>query len=656
MKLTDLYSEYFANWISGGNLIARDKISLLGIRPLYDRYITNSYITKVWCIVGVPVNYSNNLTQAIRNEMFLNCPKVKTIVSTVNKPVQINPKSDIFQRQLRRSAETYNQYKEVFDNLREDEQLTGTVSYDNHGRRTYVNADTLNLIKDLYDSYVYVFDKSTHNMEFTETYFFIQASGKSRRDLRDYKKKLTNFLVGEGVSFVELKGNINQYLNNYCPATYEKEPIRKIQPMLLSQENLASITNYKSKGLVGDRGALIAQDRQTNMPFMQDFFHSGAAQVILAMAISGWGKTILMFNAAQSILGYHDTHGSVIDIKGNEWCRILEFVDGQVIDMDKGAFVNSLRLDDLNIDKSESVEYFKLAVQDTVQFYKLIVNLQATEGNARDLEDILNTAVMKMYYKRDVHAEELTTFANTKDMRYADVIEILEDLTATSSYSEAQKNICKIAKTRLSSFFLSDSGKGAEMTNEITIQSVLEKQFTIYAFNKNSNTELDLLDSLRVFQVQVLDNRVAMIRKRKGLFTVAFYEELQRCVHSSELINYISGRVTGSRSDNLIIFLILNAVSTFDESALKQIKSNITTYMIGKVKSADAKKIIEDFDCKDIADYIKCINDSTTEYYRNCFAVKFDTGYKVDNCIIKAILPPKMEKKLRTRDVLEIEE
>ncbi len=656
MNLTDLYSEYFANWISGGNLIARDKISLLGIRPLYDRYVTNSYITKVWCVIGLPVNYSNNLSQAIRNEMFLNCKNVKTIVSTVNKPVQINPKSDIFQRQLRRTAEMYNQYKEVFDNLREDEQLTGTVSYDNHGRRTYVNADTLNLIKDLYDSYVYVFDKSTHNMEFTETYYFIQASGKSRRELRDYKKKLTNFLTGEGVAFVELKGNINQYLNNYCPATYEKEPIRKLQPMLLSQENLASITNYKSKGLVGDRGALIAQDRQTNLPYMQDFFHSGAAQVIMVMSKSGWGKTILMFNAALSILGYHDTHGSVIDIKGNEWNRILEYVDGQVIDMDKGAFVNSLRLDDLKIDKSESIEYFKLAVKDTVQFYKLIINLQIEEGNVRDLEDILNTAVMKMYYKNDVKAEELHSFSNTKNMKYADVIEILEDLTATASYTETQKNICRIAKTRLSSFFLSESGKGSEMTNEITIQSVLENPFTIYAFNKNSNTELDLLDSLRVFQVQILDNRVAMIRKRKGLFTVAFYEELQRCVHSSELINYISGRVTGSRSDNLIIFLILNAVSTFDESALKQIKSNITTYMIGKVEPTDAQKIVNDFDCRDIADYISCINESETEYYRNCFAVKFDTGYKVDNCIIKAILPPKMEKTLRTRDVLEDEE
>lgn len=655
MKLSELYSEYFANWLSGGNLIARDKISLLGIKPLYDRFITNGYITKVWCITSIPVHYSNNLTQAIRNEMFLNCPKVTTIVSTINTPVQINPKSDVFQRQLKRTASTYNQYKDVFENLSEDEQLTGTISYDNHGRRTYVNAETLNVIKDLYDSYMYVFDKSTHNMEFMESYIFIQASGKSRAALRDYKKKLLNFLTGEGVSFIELKGNINQYLNNFCPATFVKEQVRKVQPILLSQENLAAITNYKSKGLVGDRGALIAMDKQTYLPFMQDFFHSGAAQVIMILAKSGWGKTFVAFPAALNILGYHETHGSVIDIKGDEWVRILDYVDGQIIDMDKGSFYNSLRLDGLQLTREESIEFYNLAIKDTVQFYKLIINLQQNEGNAKDLEDILNSAVLKLYYKRGVIASEPQTFSYTATMHYADVIEILETLASTASYTDKQKEICRIAKTRLTAFFLSETGKGSEMIHEISIKEVLEKQFTIYSFNKNSNTDLDLLDSLRVFQVQVLDNRVAMLRKRKGLFTVAFYEELQRCTNSDELIRYISSRVTGSRSDNLIIFLLLNSISAFEHNSLAQIRSNITTYMIGKTTDNDAKKIINEFDCKDLEDYINLINNEESEYYRNCFAIKYDTGYKVDNCIIKAILPDEMSKSFRTRDVIDDE-
>lgn len=76
MKLRDVYAEYLANWLSGGSLINRDKISLLGIKTLYDRYLTNGYITKVWCVTAVPVYFNKNLTQAIRNEMSRLHPRV----------------------------------------------------------------------------------------------------------------------------------------------------------------------------------------------------------------------------------------------------------------------------------------------------------------------------------------------------------------------------------------------------------------------------------------------------------------------------------------------------------------------------------------------------------------------------------------------------
>ena len=70
MKLSELYSEYFANWISGGAMITQDKISLIGIKSFYDRFMTNTGITKVWAIEKVPVHLSCNITQMIRSEMF----------------------------------------------------------------------------------------------------------------------------------------------------------------------------------------------------------------------------------------------------------------------------------------------------------------------------------------------------------------------------------------------------------------------------------------------------------------------------------------------------------------------------------------------------------------------------------------------------------
>lgn len=656
MKLSDIYSEYFANWISSGNLIARDKLSLLGIKSLYDRFITHSYITKVWCVIAVPVEYNTNLTQAIRMEMFERCPSVKTIVRTVNTPVAINPSSDVFVRQLKRTANAYTQYKDIFENLREDEQLTGSVEYDERGHRRFVNAQTLTAIKNLYDSYTYVFDSSTHNQEFTETYFFILASAKNKADMRKYKMALQKFIVGEGITAVEMKGNINVFLDNFCPASYEHSQVRKIQPMLLSQENLASITNYKNKGLVGDKGVLIAIDWQTKLPFMQDYFHSGAAQVNLICSKSGWGKSYLGFIICLSTLGYYNTHASVVDIKGREWVRIVPFIEDKhqcrIIDMDQGIFVNTMRLDDLQIDSMYAEEFFNAAVSDTVRFFKIVVNMQENEGNERDLEDILFQAVMKMYYNREVIADNAATFKRTADMHYKEIIEIVNDLAASSSYTEEQKFICKLIVTRCSAFFISESGKGSDLKKEITVQDILDSPFTIYSFNKNSNAELDLLDDLRVFMVQTLDSKKATIRKLRGLFTAAFYEELQRCVNSKELIRYISSKVTGSRSDNLIVFLLMNSITALKEDSLAQIRSNITSYLIGKVTDKDREIIANEFDCAEIEHYVNVLNSDESEFYRNCFAVKFDDGHKVDNALIKVQVPKELSEAFQTRDVM----
>lgn len=104
-------------------------------------------------------------------------------------------------------------------------------------------------------------------------------------------------------------------------------------------------------------------------------------------------------------MGKHCTHASVVDIKGREWIRIVPFIEDKhqcrIIDMDQGIFVNTMRLDDLQINSAYAEEFFNAAVSDTVRFFKIVVNMQENEGNERDLEDILYQAVMKMYYNRE---------------------------------------------------------------------------------------------------------------------------------------------------------------------------------------------------------------------------------------------------------------
>ena len=289
MKLTDLYAEYFANLISGGGLINRDKISLLGIRPLFDRYLTNQYITKAWVVLGVPVHFDKNLTQLIRTEMHDIHPSVTTIIHLYNSPVNVKVFSDSFKRHMRASADQFYKYREIFDSLSDIDKETGLEERGADGGKFRINIETLNSIRDAYDSYMYVHRTVADGKTFSNTYYFIQASCKSKDDMNKYSKDLERMLQGLGIVIRRVKGNVGQYLDNFCPAAYMQEKPGKFRTMLMSQENVASFMPTVTKGLVGKEGVMIGVDWDTKLPFRLDLTSAGAAQVILIEGKSGCG-------------------------------------------------------------------------------------------------------------------------------------------------------------------------------------------------------------------------------------------------------------------------------------------------------------------------------------------------------------------------------
>ena len=162
MKLTELYSEYFANWISGGNLVSQDNISMLGLKPLFDRFITHDWITKVWSVRAFPVLYDINPTDLIRNEMFKLDPKVRTIINVVSEPVAVNVQSSLFMRQFENVSERYHKMKEFFDSLTEDQRVAG-MSYTNpvSGRKVTIGMKDFHAVEEEYYSYLYVYEQVT---------------------------------------------------------------------------------------------------------------------------------------------------------------------------------------------------------------------------------------------------------------------------------------------------------------------------------------------------------------------------------------------------------------------------------------------------------------------------------------------------------------
>jgi hypothetical protein len=654
--LLAMYAEYFANWLTNGRLIAKDKISAIGIKSIYNRFITKKYITKVWCVCALPVTYNNNITDGIRNIMFQNFPNVKTTILTYNVPINVNYDNRLFRNQYEKAMADYEKYGQYFASLRSDEQAMGKEVSLGRGKYYRFNKSDLMKYKDVKDSYEYVYKSCVEQKQFMYTYYFIQASAKNQKDIDKYSKKLEGLLTADKILYQELKGCISEYLTNYGPATFlHSHESKKISPMLFSEDNLASQMSYRTKGLVGGSGIMVGLDWQTKLPFLWNPFESTSAQVIAVDAKSGEGKTYMCFAICQQIIGC-GIHCSEIDIKGNEWIKMAPFVKTKVLSMDDAhpRFVNTLRLDDLNATKENAYDLYMNAVRGTISLLSLMVDLQPNEGSRGDLEMLLEKAVTKLFTKHEVYPSNPATFIRTKNLKYPEVLDIVDELKNTQSYTKTITSLCDLIRTRCSPFFLSGSRYSAMFENEITVGEILETPNVVYSFNKNANGELDNLDSIKVFMVQFLDSKKHEMRKQQGLHTVAFYEELQRCKNNGILLNYISSRVTGSRSSNVSIFLLFNAISALDADGFSQIRSNITTKIIGKVTEKDIDKLVNDYECGPIEKYLRLINNPESTGYKNCFAIQYDTGKSADKAIIRAELPDYMWEQFNTREVVDL--
>lgn len=656
MKLSELYSEYFANWISDGNMISRDKISLLGIRPLYDRYLTNQWITKVWIVASVPVHYDLCLTQLIREEMHSLFPKVKTVVHLYNDPINVRVNTETFKRQLHAASSRYDKYNSYFQSLNADEQITGVTEMDpNSGAKISIDSRTLKNIKNERDSYLFVYDSVNAGKEFHNTYYFVQASSKSKSEMQRYDRTLMKLFQEQGIVAKRVRGNISNYLENFCPASYKQFDVSRFPTMLLSEENIAALLPNKTKGLIGRKGVMLGEDVETHLPAMIDFTGSGTAQVILIVGEAGSGKTYVGTSLANELTAF-GIHCSVIDIKGGEWNALSKYIRTLEIDMSgtEARFVNLMRLDDLGCTAEDCVEAYESAISSTVGLFEVATNLQPNEGNQIDLRSILNQAVEKVYSTAGVIKSNPTTFNLTRRFKYEDVLEIISSLEHSKAYTEGQRLMCKLVKSRCAQYFVGEGRYSAAFQNELTVSDVLSVPLVIYNFNKNRGEKLDIIDDIRVFMARCLDSRKHFVRKKQKLHQAVFYEELQRCGNMQTLIENISSDVTGSRSNNLTVFLLLNAISTLDTTQFSAIRSNITTRIVGKVNSADIRKLVQDYDCSSIENYLDCIHENEDGRYEHCFAMKYDTGNDRNQYMFRTIMPKDMQEQLNTRDIFEL--
>lgn len=659
MKLFDIYSYLISNWLNAGGFVNAGRMEATSIKPEYNMIFTKGYAKQIVQVMGIkPINMDICYIDYIRDRMFELHPDVETNITMLEYPVHLDVNSDKFRRSMSRANEAYSTYREAFESQGAIERLSGKTYRLPNGARLRITKEKLENLEQVQVSYTHLYQEVTGGGTLSQTKIFIELIAKDKRALRRAESDLYGVLGSANIGCKVLKSASKAYLWEMAPATpAPKNLTKKFLPQLLfTADNDAAFSSYKSRGLVGGgKGALLlGMDFRSRLPFSIDIFKAASAQVFMLLGKTGSGKTYAAFQAAMSALALGE-YVSAIDIKGREWAQLTAACDAKIITFDERnpSFVNTLRLDDLDTSDGNANELFQVAVRGTVTMFMLAINLQPGEGNPNDAEMVIREAVLKMYSMRGIDPANPKTFEQTKDMKYSEVLPVLETLQTTTSYTEDQRTMVVLARARLNAYF-GDSGMFSDaFQNEISLGDVLSSQFVIYEFNKNQNAMTDSLDVIRIFMVQFLDSKKKAMLKLKGRFLFCFYEELQRCQSFGNLLEYICADVTGSRSNNAVIFLLLNSLKVLQGEAGRDIRSNITSFLIGYVEDNDIRTIREDFGKEWLAGQLRLMSDRQ-QIYRNTFAAECDVGVgEVLQTIYRVDLPKSLSEAFRTRTIKE---
>lgn len=654
MKLKDFYSTYLANLISAGGLATRSKLSATAIKPAFNKILTQKSITYSWIVGEVPTNLSFNLTLVIRKSMKERFPTIKTIVSRHTKRVIVPVQSNVFKRRLSAAVNLYEDFKQVYEEkLNTSERALGKVF--RFGSRTIaVNKDVIAKHKAKADSFLYVNNAKRNGAGFYETYYVIQAHGEDLDELNRYNEALTEMLEGMGVTSYFIYGDISNFLKNFGPATAPVGDLKKFPSMLMSDENLSMITPTKTRGLFSSgTGVPFGMDIYSYLPAFVNLFRSSAAQVFLVSAIAGYGKSALIFMILLYLLT-DEVHINVVDMKGDEYRKLFPFMSSRIeIDMDTDTWVNTMRIDDLGIKDYDGGEAYKMAIASTVSIFKEATSITEKEGSAYDVESFLNFAVTKCYDTLSgFDVKDPDTYDLTKKLTFSMVIDNLRGL-AEGKYNDDQRKTLDLLIQRSMNEFKSEH---LPADKEITLSQVLKVSYVVYSFNKSKSVGSRKRENVKVLMCSSLNKKKHYYRRKERKHTIEIYEEVQitdQVGDAGQLVKLIKDDVTIGRSDNVSVFLITNALSVLNDPEMKSVKSNLTGLIIGKI-SKDDQEILKTMNGgNDIIDDVEVISSNGGSKLKHCFAIRYDDGFESDNTVIKAIIPPEIEERIRQRDTME---
>lgn len=551
---------------------------------------------------------------------------------------QMNLRASVWEQEL---AESEEQMSQQNNKLVTDEQLAATKGNDW-----------------LTESWKYFKEMCSDNHSTPVVQVYVElctgvANKQAFKNLKQASLELQRKAITNGFEFKKIKGNLWDFQKLFSPVSAGNPRMEKKAPRFpLTDEYVACMTDYVPGKLTYDE-VLMGLDMDTGKMVYKDFISSGGgAEVLLIAAITGGGKSYFAKSITFNTLlgGYTFV---VLDRDG-EYIPIAEEIKGTIISMSKGTgrYYDSTIIAELTGDEEVDSTLLISSQKATTAVFNVLAD--AVEGMTPKELSVFNDAYNLLYKQYGISKDDRSTWENSRDLSfhklYKAIISMKNDAEYMKRYGEDVLNL--IDKLRV--FFEPDGIYSYLFKEPIKISDVLTKidgaaPMVVLHMDLDDDAGRDRKDKptfIKLITTNYLVDTILTHNRKLNKFTFLNVEEFQRYLYNEFAKGIVVTLVTGGRKKNANVIVITNnpdelATDMVNDTALQAIRDNITSAMIGKIKSAASiKNICTNLGLVGCDEELYRMATNPTEY-KNCFVAKFDDK---EAAMIKAIVPPEYRK------------
>lgn len=421
--------------------------------------------------------------------------------------------------------------------------------------------------------------------------------------------------AGLSVQLTRVDDSIEDYLKAFSPFSMNMtDTVKKsVGNNTLTDEVMARLNTY-SQGKVGTGDTYMGTDIDSEFAAFKQFKRDSVdAENLLVTAETGGGKSFYVKCILIQLLGSHLYNATVMDIEGDEYTPIANFMmadddpdtdDPSVVILNMAEGVGNyfdpteiIRVSDPELDN----DMFNLSRSCTVSIFRTLIG--EVPENYTWVDDVVDRMVADAYDNRGVVEDDKETWKRSKGMNMREVYQSFIDYF--NSVSKDENNVYRedknfmsalnLVHSRLSSYFSKGGTRSRVFKKRVSINDINNAKLVICSFGMRGRSP-STVDKVQMSLAQIYAAHISHLRsmfsKSQGRYNFKVWEEFQRWGQFPGSFDTINTALTGGRKLGDVNVIATNKLSELLDNDRFGVIENTTSFAIGAISSSSVRKKI----------------------------------------------------------------